>query len=50
MTAAWRLAANWSLGGEKIVSSLFCMFLIIIISSSISIFFVALLNCSYINP
>ena len=53
--AAWGLAANQSLGGEKncIVYSLFCIIIIIIssrssISSSIS--FVILLNHLYLNP
>jgi len=34
---AWGLAVNWSLGGEKncIVYSLFCVFIIIIITTTI---------------
>jgi len=48
------LAANWSSGSEKImvcilrIHYVFCVF--IIISSSRSISFVALLNCLYLNP
>jgi len=55
---AWGLAVSRLLGGEKIVFSSFCIFIIIIIiiiviitiSSSISISFVILLNCLYLNP
>ena len=49
--AAWGLAANQSSGGEKncIAYSLFCIFVIIIINN-ISISFVVLLNCLYLNP
>jgi len=57
--AAGVLALDWSLGGEKncIVYSLFCIVIIIIIiiilsssiTNSISISFVALLNCLYLN-
>ena len=43
---------NRLLGGVKncIVYSLFCIFITIIISSSINISFVVLLNCLYLNP
>jgi len=46
---------NQSLGVEKncIVYSLFCLFIIItiiIIVTSMNIFFVVLLNCFYLNP
>jgi len=47
------LAAIQLLGGEKnsIAYSLFCMFIIIIIGIiSISISFVVLLKCLYLNP
>ena len=55
--AAHGVTANCSSGGEKnsFVYSLFCIFVIIIVISSssiisISISFVALLNCFYLNP
>jgi len=50
MIAAQGLAVNRSSDGEKncIVYSLLCIF-VIIISSSSSISFVALLNCLYLN-
>jgi len=43
---------NQSLGGDKnsIVYRMFCIFIIIIITIIISISFVALLNCLYVNP
>jgi len=49
MIAARGLATSQSLGGEKnyIVFSLFCTFIIISGSSSMS--FVVLLNCLYLN-
>jgi len=54
--AARGLAANHSSGGEKnpIVYSLFCVFIIIVINissiiTSISISFVVVLNCLYLN-
>jgi len=51
MITAWGLPENWSLGGEKVVYSLFCVFIIIDnIHSSISISFVVLLNCLHLNP
>jgi len=54
MITAQGVAAVWSLGGEKncIVYSLFCIFTIIISSSSssTSISFLILLNCLYLNP
>ena len=45
----WGLILNWSSGGKKncIVYTLFCIFIIII---NISISFVALLNCLFLNP
>ena len=50
MVTAWGLTVNQSLGGEKIIYSLFCIFIIIITGSSISssISFV-LSNCLYLN-
>jgi len=48
MITARGLTANWSLGGEKIIYCLFCIFVIIISSSSIIISFV--LNSLYLNP
>ena len=56
--AACRPTANWSSSGEKNCSvyRLFCIFIIIVViiivisSSNISISFVALLNCLYLNP
>jgi len=51
MTTARGLTVNQSPGGKKksVVYSLFCIF-IIIISVSVSIYFVALLNCLNLNP
>jgi len=57
----WGLAADQSLGDEKKCTaySLFCIFIVSIIiviirlvnvSSSISISFVAIINCLYLNP
>jgi len=54
MITAWGLGVDRSSGGEKncVVYSLFCVFTIIIVSSSSnsSISFVALLNCLYLSP
>ena len=55
MIAAWGLAVDQLSDGEKncIVYSLFCIFsiiFVIIITISINISFVALLNCFYLNP
>jgi len=48
VVTALGLIVNWSSGGKKIIYSLFCIFIIIIIFSSIC--FVVLLNCLYLNP
>jgi len=50
--AARGLAVDQASGGEKscIVYSLFLLFIIVIINSSSSISFVALLNCLCLNP
>jgi len=49
MIAAQGLAVDWSLGGEKncVVYRVFCIFIIMIVTSGIRISSVALLNCLY---